>query len=57
MLEEVWLGAVVLWPPVLTPLLVLKGDVDDGSDAVVRRVLIVVVVKAWEDVCNDAVVL
>ena len=56
-LEDVSLGAVVLCPPVLTPLLVLNGCVEDCSDAVVARVLIVVIVEAWEDVCDGVVVL
>ena len=56
-LEDVWPDVVVLCPSVLTPLLGLMGCVDDCSDAVVARVLIVVVVKAWKDVCDGAVVL
>ena len=55
-LEDVPLSAVLLCPPVLTPLLVLDGCADDCSDAVVARVLKVVVVRAWECVCDDAVV-
>ena len=56
-LEDVSLGAVVLCPPVLTRLLMLDGCIDDCSDVVVTRVLIVVIVKAREDVCDGTVVL
>ena len=41
----------------LTTLPELKGPVDDCSDAVVTRELKVVVVRAWEDVCDGTVVL
>lgn len=56
-LEDVSLGAVVLCPPVLTLLLMLDGRIDDCSDVVVTRILIVVIVDAREDVRDGTAVL
>ena len=51
-LEDVW--PVLLCSAVLTTR--IMSPVDECSDAVVTRVLKVVVVRAWEGVCDDAVV-